>query len=560
MTTNLATTNNFVIDYDPADFPGPAKQALVKRGGAAIALVCEQDFTTLCGWFRIPVNQGFGPANRIRVTITSQGRGAANEGYSKNGSKIQVTLTEDTSDQSLDALFVAELIEVLMSYTGFLSAGDSYGEGISRVAALLLHPTAAFSNNVNAWLQTDPTRDCTSAVADSAFRKDWVTHSFTGGALRSGGHVPGDQDSYSTGCAVLFINYLQYQLEFTIDEIIQNHAGSLGATYQKLTNGGLSGFRLFRDFVDAHFAPPPARSDQPFPLPPARTVRRHDPAPGEGRTACFVSGDRYQHTVLLDGQGVITDFYRLADGCNPAPEFKKAKLAVLPGATGAITGYYAVGEQTSHVLALDRRGALHDYSRKPGQGVIERHVTQVNVPGAVMGGYWSSDDERHHAIMGGTDGSVSELSWLVGGLHLQQNPLQGFAVAVTAVCGYFAAADRYQRVLVGMADGSLTELYWRPSQGVNLRPIHQFKAAVESVGGYFWSGDGRNHVIVATSDGTISEVSWRPARAVRVTDVETGIQGRVSLGAYAIPDNGGLQHLITSRSDGSLVETHWSVA
>jgi hypothetical protein len=66
--------------------------------------------------------------------------------------------------------------------------------------------------------------------------------------------------------------------------------------------------------------------------------------------------------------------------------------------------------------------------------------------------------------------------------------------------------------------------------------------------------------LIATSDGTISEVSWRPAKEIRVTGVEAGIRGRMSLGAYAISDNGGLQHLITSRSDGSLVERYWSVA
>jgi hypothetical protein len=111
-----------------------------------------------------------------------------------------------------------------------------------------------------------------------------------------------------------------------------------------------------------------------------------------------------------------------------------------------------------------------------------------------------------------------------------------------------------------MADGGLSELYWRPGQGVGLRRMHQFAAAVESVSGYFWPGDGRNHLVIATSDGTISEVSWRPAKDIRVTNVEAGIPGRMSLGAYPIPDNGGLQHLITSRSDGSLVETYWSVA
>ena len=57
-------------------------------------------------------------------------------------------------------LFVAEMIEVLMSYKGNWNPSNSGGEGLSRVAAELLYPEYAprgkITSSTHGWPQTRP--------------------------------------------------------------------------------------------------------------------------------------------------------------------------------------------------------------------------------------------------------------------------------------------------------------------------------------------------------------------------------------------------------------------
>src|SRR5262249_27090897 len=161
------------------------------------------------------------------------------------------------------SLFAAEMIEILMTFKGNWDPLNSAGEGLSRVAADILHPISAPTtkdNNVNAWLASDPTKDPTSAKADSEFRKDWISVNFTGGQLKAGGFVPGDQDSYSFGCAMLFIFYLKDQLGYTMSEIVQYGTGTLDGTYRSLTKASTGGFTPFKRLLDFNFPPNNAAS------------------------------------------------------------------------------------------------------------------------------------------------------------------------------------------------------------------------------------------------------------------------------------------------------------
>src|SRR5947209_6784828 len=102
---------------------------------------------------------------------------SSNGGYSTHNPKMSVNPSLGASDDYALSLFVAEMIEILMSYKGPWVASNSGGEGLSRVAAQLLHPQSG-QGFVNAWLASDPTTDPTSAVDDSEFRKDWVSKNF----------------------------------------------------------------------------------------------------------------------------------------------------------------------------------------------------------------------------------------------------------------------------------------------------------------------------------------------------------------------------------------------
>ena len=272
MALEIFQSTNFQVQFESTDFL-PTELKIVQPRAAALPSAFEADFATLCGWFGIPLGNGFGPSNRVIVTLSKTIRGASNGGYNTNNPSMTVNVNLGGTQDSVVSLFVAEMIEILMSFPGKWrwQAGDSGGEGLSRVAADLLHPLSAPStvnNNVNAWLASDPTTDPTAAVADSEFRKDWVSANFTGGPLKAGGNVAGDQDSYSFGCSMLFINYLRDQLGYSMDQIAQNGTGTLDGTYRAISHATLPGFPQFKRLLDVHF-PGPGRksnSDNPFPL------------------------------------------------------------------------------------------------------------------------------------------------------------------------------------------------------------------------------------------------------------------------------------------------------
>ena len=159
-------TEKFQIQYDPAEFSDPGQDVAVEKRAQALLNACELDYATMCGWFGVAVGQGFGPSNRVVITLTMSVRGGSNTGYSTSQPKIWVNPEIGSSDDIVLGIFVAEMSEVLMSFKGPWNRGDSGGEGLSRVSAELLHPQYG-SGYVNAWLASDPTTDPTSAVADS---------------------------------------------------------------------------------------------------------------------------------------------------------------------------------------------------------------------------------------------------------------------------------------------------------------------------------------------------------------------------------------------------------
>jgi hypothetical protein len=307
MTFTTLLTSNFQIQFDPAEYPGPGELSGVQERAAAFGNVCEPDYAVLCEWFGVAVGAGLGPSNRVVVTLTKGVRGGSNTGYSASHPQMRVNPELGASDDRVLGIFVAEMIEILMTYKGPWGPGNSGGEGLSRVAAQLLHPQFGMGF-VNAWLASDPTVDPTSAVADSEFRKDWVSENFTGGPLRAGGSVRGDDDSYSNGCAMLFIYYLKSQLGFSMPQVVQNGGATLADTYQALTNGQTNGFWGFKSLLAEHF-PIGVQSptDDPFPLSPI--VVQTNTAPAEGS-----SGNTTAQAITRTDGRILYTWWDLGQG------------------------------------------------------------------------------------------------------------------------------------------------------------------------------------------------------------------------------------------------------
>lgn len=288
-TNTQGTTSNFVVMYETADRGAnvaytASQLTAIQRRAQAILDTCESDYAILCNWFGIAVGDGFGSSNRVQVTLTTLkygGGGSLNGAYNLGyGHPSQIFINPYSSpgqadpsfDNEIPSLFVAELIEILMSKQGTWNAGTSSGEGLSRVAAEMLHPAIAGSvddpapSDIFNWMNDSSPNNAgwgggppSTLPSHTMFRQDWVSNEFSG---EDG--VAGDGDWYSFGCAILFIYYLKDQLHFTMPQIVQTHGSTLEDRFHSLS-GRSGGFAPFRALLD-EFYPSGA------PLPPVYDV------------------------------------------------------------------------------------------------------------------------------------------------------------------------------------------------------------------------------------------------------------------------------------------------
>jgi hypothetical protein len=232
------STAHFVVGYDPAlGANGPTL-------AAAVLDTCEQDYAKLQGYFG-----GITPSGlpfRINIVPGSGGAG--------HGSCLDTNISCDafsgTNADLVRMLVVAEADEVFMAaQNAGWDCAASNGEALSRVLA-----TQAYPAELNGF--------ATAAAWLNSNRPDWVTNNDpTAGT--GGGFNP-----LSIGCSVLFINYLRYQLHFTLAEIVQAGGTTLQHTYENLT-GSTDAFNPFAALLQRHFpvgTPVNLPDDNVFPL------------------------------------------------------------------------------------------------------------------------------------------------------------------------------------------------------------------------------------------------------------------------------------------------------
>ena len=212
--TKRGSTTNFDVYYDNS--LGTTGQNLAD----AVLANCEWDLFELRGWF------GGVAAGRFSVYIDPGSFGA----YHANcaATELHLAAFSGTDGALENMLNVAEADEVMMANQGAgWNCGASAGEGLSRVLATQRYPSSldGFASAAS-WLNSN--------------RPDWVTQ--TEGT---------DRNYVSIGCATLFLNYLRYQLHFSLVRIVEAGGATLQQTYQKLT-GSPDAFGPFAALVQRH--------------------------------------------------------------------------------------------------------------------------------------------------------------------------------------------------------------------------------------------------------------------------------------------------------------------
>ena len=214
-----------------------------------VLATCENDYSQTSAWFGGIASPTL-PVNILIAALDPSGQGG---GGAYHYGCIAVDLYCDLKNvPGLDIdytrmLLVAELVEVFEAAQGVgWDCGASNGEGLSRVLSAALYPAELNGyTTAAAWL-------------DTPNRPDWVNNNNST-----------DQDSVSNGCSVLFLNYLNTQLGFGWDQIVQAGAPTLAKTYTNLT-GNADGWSAFRKQIDNNFplgSPSGVTNDNPYPLP-----------------------------------------------------------------------------------------------------------------------------------------------------------------------------------------------------------------------------------------------------------------------------------------------------
>jgi hypothetical protein len=226
-------TAHFVVNYD--DSLGANGPALAD----AVLGTCEQDYVRLQGYFG-----GLTPSSLPFVVDITPGSGGASHATCA-ATTMSCNAFSGTDANLVRMLVVAEADEVFMAdQSAGWNCGASNGEGLSRVLATRMYPAEldGFAS-ASDWLNSG--------------RPDWVSN-----------NEPTDRNFISIGCSTLFINYLRYQLHFTLAQIVLAAGTTLQQTYARLT-GSNDAFGPFAALLQRHFpagTPVSLANDNPFPL------------------------------------------------------------------------------------------------------------------------------------------------------------------------------------------------------------------------------------------------------------------------------------------------------
>jgi len=239
----VSESKNFIITCvdDPA----------ARQRAQDVSYTCEADLTRLEQIFSTNFQTGESHDYTTWVHVVTPLPGATangmNYGYARDQSSRMIIMGAYTPqagppfppDPPLPALdvnrilhdfarriFVVELSEIMMGFTGYgWDEGQSHGEGLSEIVGALFYPVAYYDSGqgprVTNWLNGIP---ATATAPAQPGRVDWVSK--TEGT---------DKNSISYGCAILFINYLIYQLGHPLEKVVAAGSDTLANTYAKLT-------------------------------------------------------------------------------------------------------------------------------------------------------------------------------------------------------------------------------------------------------------------------------------------------------------------------------------
>lgn len=243
--TNIDATTHFSVFCMPNLLPAGNQIAL------GVLAQCEKDYTQLTKWFSIDPCS-IDPSLHFNVTLAGISKfldgtgGATHKGCDSAEICCDVKLNPEVDATVSSALLMAEAVEVFSAYQKLgWDCSASNGEGLSRVLAAGQYPGVLTGGYLSAYAWLDGNR------------LNWVDNTDNT-----------DVDGESTGCAVLFLNWMNTQLGIGWDVICQAGGSELAKMYKAVT-GKNDGWQQFSALLNHAFPPTNPcglKTDNPFPL------------------------------------------------------------------------------------------------------------------------------------------------------------------------------------------------------------------------------------------------------------------------------------------------------
>lgn len=179
---------------------------------------------------------------------------------------------------------------------------------------------------------------------------------------------------------------------------------------------------------------------------------------------------------------------------------------------------------------------------------------------AIAGYYVDNDENLQHVIAAEKDGNVYEVHWDASGLALGYHPaakrLGYFGNSLVAIAGFFTPDDNYHHAVGITNDRTLHELYFRVGEAPNRRdPLYHINSLDPNKGAasFYSPGDNLRHVVLVDSLGNPIDISWNAEQAPRddrITIPPNDSQVASISGFLSSYDaNPNTRHIIVARND-----------
>ncbi len=276
----------------------------------------------------------------------------------------------------------------------------------------------------------------------------------------------------------------------------------------------------------------------------------------------FSSDDNFRHALVADSNGNLTELFwnrQMAQGQTVLTNFDPLASSVV-----GVAGFFSTDDNYRHACVGIDDGNVWEVFYNPQQGLGRTVLANFNptvshITG--VGGFFSNDDNFRHCIVATDDGNVTEIFF---------NPQQGqgqtvltnFDPAVSrivSIAGFFTSDDNFRHVIVGTDDGNVWEVFYNPQQGLGRTVLSNFDPAVShivGIGGFFSNDDNFRHAIVATDDGNVTEIFFNPQQGqgqTMLTNFDPAVSRIIGIAGFFSNDDN-FRHVIVGTDDGKVHE------